>query len=79
MTYLFKYRRRLFWKTHRVSGHVYTSDQDKLVLYFQDGSVQEVKDWKNCELRLGTDWVAAQKKMLESQTGQSIPLGVGNA
>lgn len=77
MTYLFRFRRRYFWKTLRVSGHSYSPDQDKMVLYFQDGSVQEIKAWKNCEIKLGSDWVLAQKKSMEAKTGQTIPLGVG--
>lgn len=72
--YLFKYRRRLWWRTRKVIGHNFLPDQDKIVLYFANGGIEEIPRWKICAVRLGPDWVLAQKKALEEKTGQSIPV-----
>jgi hypothetical protein len=73
MKYKFYYRRGFpWWRTHVVIGHRYESNQDKMVLYFEGGSLQEIKDWKSCELKLGVDWVLASQKMIERETGQEI-------
>ncbi len=77
MTYKFKWRRWFFYKTVVVIGHQYTPDQNKMGLFLPDGSVQEIKDWTKCEVKLGTDWVLFTKKQMEKQAGQSIPLAVG--
>jgi hypothetical protein len=55
-----------------VIGHRFESDQDKMVLYFEDGSLREIKGWRSCELKLGVDWVLATKKLIEKEAGQEI-------
>jgi hypothetical protein len=59
-----------------VVGHSYSADQNKMVLYFKNGGLQEIADWKNHEVKLGVDWVLAMKKNMEAKTGQGIPLAV---
>ena len=76
-TYKFKFRRRFFWKTYTVIGHNYEEPLDQMVLYFPDGGLLTLRKWGQCQLKLGADWVAAQKKNMESKAGQSIPLNVG--
>lgn len=76
MNYVFKYRRRLFWKSETVSGHRYEADQDKMVIYYPDGAVKELSKWSKCEVALGKDWVLAVKKNMEQKAGQAIPLAV---
>lgn len=78
MKYKFKYRKKWLWKTFNVIGHVYESDQDKMVLYFEDGGIQEICEWKKCEIKLGSDWVLVKKKMLESETGVNVKLNINN-
>jgi len=79
MQYKFTYRRRLFWRSLFVIGHVYIAEQDKMALFFADGSVREIAHWRDCSVRLGADWVSAQRKSLEQQSGQTIPLNVAGA
>jgi hypothetical protein len=74
MQYVFKFRRRLFWKSFSVIGHGYDSAQDKMALYLPGGAIREIKRWRDCEVSLGTDWVLAQKAAMEKQAGQSIPV-----
>jgi len=74
MKYCFKFRRKWFWRSLTVVGHSYVVDQDKMVLFFEGGSVREIAHWKECELRLGVDWVLAQKRALEEQAGQAVPV-----
>jgi len=77
MNYVFRYRRNLFWHSYKVIGHQYDAPQDKMILFSADGSVREIANWKACEVKLGTDWVLTQKKVLETQAGQPINLQVG--
>jgi len=72
MKFKFKYRRRFFWKTFTVSGHRYDENQNKMVLYFENGSVREIKDWRNCEVKLGIDWALETKKQMEKESGVEI-------
>jgi hypothetical protein len=72
MKYKFKYRRYFFFKTFKVVGHSHDKDQDKMLLFFEDGGLREIKDWKKCEVILGTDWVLAVKAQMEKETGQKI-------
>lgn len=74
MLYRFRWRRRFFWRSLKVSGHRYERDQDKMVLFFPDGSVREIAEWSKCEVSLRQDWVLTSKKLMESQAGVTIPL-----
>lgn len=74
MMYVFKFRRRWLWKSVTVQGHNYDPGQDKMCLFLPNGAVREVANWKQCEVALGVDWVLAQKKSLEEQTGQTIAI-----
>jgi hypothetical protein len=74
MKYVFKYRRRWWWKSVEVAGHNYDVEQDKMVLFFENGAVQEIAKWRECELMLGPDWALAKKKSIEEQAGQSVPV-----
>jgi len=76
MKYKFKWRRKLFWNTRTVIGHQYLPDIDKIVLYFEDGSQEIIAHWKNCDQKLGVDWVLATKKRMEEEAGSPIPLKV---
>lgn len=77
MGYVFKYRKKFFWKKVSVVGHNYLEQQDKMVIFKEDGSLREIKNWSKCEVALGTDWVLAVKKKMESQAGAAVPLNVG--
>ena len=50
-----------------VTGHKYEKDQDKMVLFLANGGIREVKNWKNCECRLGDDWVNITKEDIKRQ------------
>lgn len=75
--YTFKWKSGFFWRSKTVIGHHFEKEQNKMVLYFPNGSLREIKNWSNCEAALGTDWVLAVKKSHESQIGQPITLAVG--
>ena len=76
MKYKFKYRKGWFWKTYSVVGHRYEESQDKMALYFENGSIREISHWKDCEVFLGVDWVLAVQKAKEKEAGQQLPLAV---
>jgi len=63
-------------KRHTVVGHRLDQNQDKLVLFLPDGGVMEVSHWRDKEMTLGADWVLAQKRALEVQAGQPIPINL---
>jgi len=76
MKYKFKYKRKWFWKTHTVSGHRYDDKTGAMELFFDDGSILSIGQWKKCSVRLGKDWVLAVKKEMEKESGQKIELDV---
>lgn len=76
MLYDFKYRRGWFWKTLKVMGHNLEKDNDKMIVYFQDGSLYGIHKWSECDLRLGTDWFTQRKKEMEVAAGQKIPMNI---
>jgi hypothetical protein len=75
MTYKFKYRRpgRL-WKSHTVVGHNLDNDLDRMILYYENGSIRSIPKWSQNELFLDTDWVLATKAKMEDESGQDIKL-----
>lgn len=72
MKYIFKYRRKLFWKSVTVVGHSYNRDLDRVSLLLENGGIREVPQWSKCECKLGVDWVLAKKKAMEKESGQTI-------
>ena len=50
--------------------------QDRMIVYFEDGSLYAIRAWSECELKLGTDWVLFNKREMEKKTGQSVQLNV---
>ncbi len=50
--------------------------QDRMVVYFEDGSLYAIPRWSECELRLGTDWTLFTKREMEKQGGQPVTLNV---
>ena len=54
------------------------NDNSRMVLYFEDGSLQVVANWNECELKLGQDWVLATKAKMEREAGRDIKLSVEN-
>lgn len=72
MTYKIQLKRYLFWKTYVVIGHQVVVQEDKLILYFADGSILAIKHYNNLSLKLGTDWVLFQKKQMEKESGLTI-------
>tara|TARA_R100000808_G_scaffold7022_1_gene20627 strand:+ start:3335 stop:3556 length:222 start_codon:yes stop_codon:yes gene_type:complete len=69
--YKFKYKRKFFWKSYLVKGHKFEENQNKMVLYFPNGGLREVKNWNDCEIKLGVDWVAFTKTQIKREAGES--------
>ena len=71
--YVFRYRRKgsWFWKKKQVDGHKFEQRQNKMVLYFQNGGLMEIEDWKDHECKLGVDWVRATKESIKDEAGTS--------
>lgn len=57
-------------------GHSLDKNQDKMVVYFEDGGICEIAKWAECEVRLGTDWVLATKDQMEKEANQPVKLNV---
>ena len=68
--YWFKYRRKFFWRKFKVTGHKFEKEQNKMVLFFTDGSLREISNWNECEIALGVDWVLASKEQIKEEAGQ---------
>ena len=73
---VYKYKASWFWKKQKVTGHSYNKEVDKLILFKKDGSLEEVAEWSKHHVKLGTDFIAAQKKQMEKETGTDIKLNV---
>lgn len=76
--YKFKYKKGWFWNSVTVVGHRYEKDQDKMIMFLEDGGIIEVAQWRLCCVKLGSDWYEAQKKYMEQEAGQQIQTNVGN-
>jgi hypothetical protein len=77
MTYKFKWKRRVFWKTYKKCiGHKYYSDMNRMDIFFENGSIKSIPNWSSCYLKLDTDWVLFTKKQMEDESGQDIKLKV---
>lgn len=66
----------MFWNKRKVLGHMFLAEQNKMILYFDNGAIEEIAQWKDCSCKLGSDWVLATKKHMEEQAGQAVPLKV---
>lgn len=63
-TYTLNYKRssQVFWRRYEnVTGHAYDKKLDRLVLFFSKGEIVEIAKWSDCSIRLGLDWVLADK------------------
>lgn len=73
-SYKFNYRKRLFWKSIKASGHKYYQDVNRMDIYHTDGSITSLAEWAKYDLFLGTDWVLFTKKQMEKESGQEVKL-----
>lgn len=75
--FVFRWRRQgwfQWWRKALIVGSRYDAPTDRMTLYFENGSIQEIPGWSTCGARLGTDWVLAQKEIMEKDAGQPIKL-----
>jgi hypothetical protein len=83
-TYSFKWRRvgefkasLGLWSVEKpLIGHRFDKDQDKMVVYYRNGSVKEIAKWSQCEVFLDTDWVIFTKTQMEKEANTSVKLSV---
>lgn len=68
-TYMFRWKRKIFWSKVKVNGHRYDEDQDKMLLFFEEGGLREIKKWSDCELKLGIDWFAVTEHDIKETAG----------
>ena len=74
MSYVFKYRRRFFWKKIKAVGHYYEADMDKMTVYLEKGGLISIPRWKEYYVSLGDDFTLYTKKQMETQSGQKVDL-----
>ena len=68
--YYFRWKKNFFWRKKKVVGHKYQEDQNKMVMYFNNGGLQEITNWDKCECRLDIDWVLATKESITEESGK---------
>lgn len=73
---VYKYLSSWFWKKIIVTGHSYQKELDKMVFFKKDGSIQEVPLWSKYHVKLGPDFLIAQKKQIEQETGVDVKLNI---
>jgi hypothetical protein len=69
-TYIFKFKKRVFWKSIRVMGHKFDKDQNKMLLFLPNGGLREIANWAQCECKLDIDWVLITKQQIKEEAGQ---------
>jgi len=72
----FKHMTSWFWKKIQAAGHSYNKEIDKLIIFKKDGSIEEIPEWSKCYVKLDTDFILAQKKDMEKESGIDIKLNV---
>ena len=70
LQYVFRYRRHFFWRKLIIVGHEFQPRTKKMVVYFPDGSLREIKNWNDCEVRLGVDWVLVTERKIKEEAGR---------
>jgi hypothetical protein len=68
--YYFRWKKKYFWHKEKVVGHKYEEEQNKMLLYLDNGGLREVAHWDQCECKLGIDWVLAVKDQIKEEAGQ---------
>lgn len=79
MKYKFKYKKGLFWTSAIITGHMISAELDRMDIFFEDGSLRSISNWSKYDLKLGVDWVAATKNLMEKESGQEVKLNVKEA
>ena len=77
MTYTFKYKRFpiQFWRRiKKVVGHNLELEQNRMIVYKEDGSIIGIGNWSKMSMKLGVDWVLFTKDQMERESGQSVKL-----
>ena len=59
-----------------VVKHFYIAEADKLALEYVDGGVHEIPFWRECELKLGPDWKATQRKVIAGNMTHQVSVEV---
>ena len=60
-------------QTRKYESYI-SKPNNSMILYFPDGSILRISEWDKCDLKLGVDWLLAQKKSMEQEIGQPIQL-----
>lgn len=75
MKYTFKYKKYLLWRTIKnVKGHAL--DGDRMDIFLDDGIIS-ISGWSKYDMKLGSDFIIAQKESMENETGQPISMKKG--
>ena len=70
-TYYYKKPYQLFWrKAKNLKGH--RIDDGKMVFFHVDGSQTIIAQWCNYNARLGTDWMAYTKQLMEDKSSSKV-------
>lgn len=76
-TYSARWKRKLVWRKEKfLIGHRYDKDQNKMIFYYQNGSIKEVAKWTECAIKLGVDWVLWTKEQMEREANTAVKLNV---
>jgi hypothetical protein len=75
-TFVFKWKRKFLWHSTEISGFEWVKDMDRMVLFYEDGSIYEIPKWNECHCLLGHDFYIWKLKKAESEAGQKIPTKV---
>ena len=76
MLYKLKYKRKdqWFWRSIKnVKGHKFDENTGRLDVFITNGLISLV-DWNKCDVKLGNDFILAQKESMEEEASAAIKL-----
>ena len=74
MNYIFKYKRKLFWRQINACGHRYVEEMNRMDVFKEDKTLFSIPKWSECYLDLVKDWLLATKEQIEKESGQKVSL-----
>lgn len=68
----FKFKGSLFWRKRTVIGYSPVAAADRMILFFEDGGIEEIAGWSGYHAKMGPDWVLAMKTKMEKEAGTAV-------
>jgi len=77
-TYTIKFRRagQWFWRKETIIGSNLDKELNRMDLFYANGTIYSITKWSEYDLKLGTDWVIAEKQAMDLKAAQSVQTNI---